>query len=163
MTLEKTAENIRTALGGITEQLTVRGYRECCENCGREAALEHYRMGNEYQLLCSDCFSKKERRYPTGAKRKALKEETVIGGRDRGAVWFACRCSGHRASRAAWVCFRIIRHSHGILCVKRVPASRKPYQQEGDRDQLPGNCAYGICSRPVRLVPVLFAVVRRRG
>lgn len=80
MTLEKTAENIRTALGCITEQLMVRGYRECCENCGREAALEHYRMGNEYQLLCSDCFSKKGKEISARSQREALKEETVIGG-----------------------------------------------------------------------------------
>lgn len=80
MTLEKTAENIRTALGGITELLTVRGYRECCENCGREAVLEHYRMGNEYQLLCSDCFSQKGKEISDRSQREALKEETVIGG-----------------------------------------------------------------------------------
>ncbi len=80
LTLGKSVENIRTALDYITEQLGIRGYRECCESCGRETMTEHYRMGNQFLLLCPDCYSTKAGEITTRNQRDSLKEETVVGG-----------------------------------------------------------------------------------
>lgn len=80
LTWKKSVENLRTSLDKLTGQFQKRGYRDCCECCGRETMLEHYRMGNQYLLLCSDCYAAKGSEITTQVHKESLKAETVIGG-----------------------------------------------------------------------------------
>ena len=60
--------------------LREKGYRPCCQLCGREEATDTCHVGGKYLHLCGDCFTDIQQNRMATMIQKEQKKENVLGG-----------------------------------------------------------------------------------